>query len=73
MKKIPQIPGALPRGYNLDSLLTVEQFAIWQQVAESTARGALASMKGVVRRSREWVRIHPRTFLELTLKTKYPQ
>jgi hypothetical protein len=25
-------------------------------------------MKGVVRRSQKWVRIHPRTHLELTLK-----
>ncbi|MDE2106338.1 MAG: hypothetical protein KGL39_54465 [Patescibacteria group bacterium] len=67
-KKIPKIPGSLPRGYTLDSLLTVDQFAKWQQVADSTARSAMPTMKGVIRRSREWQRIHPRTYLELTLK-----
>jgi hypothetical protein len=70
VKPIRQLPGCLPKGFDLDSLLTVEQFAVWQQVAESTARAALASMNGVVRRSREWVRIHPRTYLELSLKRK---
>lgn len=70
---LQQQPGCLPSGFGLDSLLTVEQFAIWQQVSVATARAALPSMRGVVRRSREWQRIHPRTFLELTLKTKYPQ
>jgi hypothetical protein len=68
MKSTPQLPGTLPKGYDLDSLLTVAQFAVWQQVAESTARSALASCKGVIRRSREWVRIHPRTFLEGSVK-----
>jgi hypothetical protein len=64
----PQLPGCLPEGYSLDSLLSVEQFAIWQQVAETTARRHLFTMPGVVRRSRGWVRIHPRTFLEFSLK-----
>src|SRR6185503_3722845 len=26
-----QLPGCLPDGYTLDSLLTVEQFAVWRQ------------------------------------------
>lgn len=59
-----QIPGCLPKGYDLDSLLTVEQFAVWRQVKESTARAALAVTSGVIKRSREDVRIHPRTYLE---------
>ena len=66
-QKLYQIRGALPRGYDLDSLLTVEQFAAWQQVSAETARSALAGMKGVIRRSQKWVRIHPRSFLQLTL------
>jgi hypothetical protein len=59
-----QIPGCLPPGYSLDSLLTVPQFALWRQVAESTVRAALPITNGVVKFSREDIRIHPRTFLE---------
>jgi len=67
---IPQIPGCLPKGYDLDSLLTPEQFAAWQQLAESTVRGMIPSMAGVIKRTRENIRIHPRTFLETNLKRK---
>ena len=45
---IPQIPGCLPQGYDLDSLLTPEQFAVWRQLAESTVRAMLPTMKGVI-------------------------
>ncbi|MDE2106536.1 MAG: hypothetical protein KGL39_55490 [Patescibacteria group bacterium] len=65
-----QIPGCLPPGYSLDSLLTVSQFALWRQKDIETVRGELPTTKGVIRRTRKDVRIHPRTFLELTLKTK---
>jgi len=65
-----QLPGCLPLGYTLDSLLTVEQFAIWRQVAVSTARAALPITKGVIQRSREDVRIHPRSYLENSMKGK---
>ncbi len=67
-KPIKQIPGCLPRGYNLDSLLTPEQFAVWQQIAESTVRAMLPTMKGVITRTRKNIRIHPRTFLEMSVK-----
>ena len=67
-----QIPGCLPRGYDRDSLLTVEQFAIWRQTSIRTARAALPITKGVIRRSRQDVRIHPRGYLELSLKKRYP-
>ena len=66
---MPQRPGCLPEGYDLDSMLTITQFAVWQQVGVQTARAALAgSMKGVLKRSREWWRIHPRTFLDMNHK-----
>ena len=55
---------------NLDALLTVEQFAAWQQVPERNVRRRLASMPGVIRETRELVRIHPRTYLESRLKRK---
>lgn len=55
---------------NLDALLTPEQFARWQQVPVSTVRKRLSSMPGVIRESRECIRIHPRTYLAGRLKTK---
>lgn len=65
-----QVPGCLPAGYDMDSLLTVEQFARWRQVSPYTARTALPYTKGVIRRSREDVRIHPRSYVELSVKRK---
>ncbi|MEN6533335.1 MAG: hypothetical protein ABFD89_06710 [Bryobacteraceae bacterium] len=53
---------------NLDDLLTVEQFAAWRQEPVSLVRKRLAYMPGVVRESRENVRVHPRTYLEGMLK-----
>lgn len=70
MKTVPQIPGCLPKGFNPDSLLTVEQAAVWMQMAESTLRSRLAAMPGVIRESRESILIHPRTYLEIRLKGK---
>jgi hypothetical protein len=66
-----QLPGCLPCGFDLDSMLTVEQFAVWQGRSVSSARKSVAArMPGVVRESRECVRIHPRTYLEARLKRK---
>jgi hypothetical protein len=63
-----QIPGCLPQGYDQDSLLTVEQFALWRQLAVSTVRAMIPTMKGVLRRTREDVRIHVRTYLAANVK-----
>ena len=64
-----QTPGNLPEGATLDSMLTIEQFAIWQKRAESSVRKSVAAkMPGVVKESRECIRIHPRTYLESRLK-----
>jgi hypothetical protein len=63
-----QLPGCLPDGYNLDSLLTVSQFAIWRQKSEEAVRAELPSTKGVINRNRKDHRIHPRTYLELSVK-----
>jgi hypothetical protein len=66
--KIPvQAAGGLPAGCDLDALLTPEQFAAWQQVPLATVRKRLAGMAGVVRHSRQCVRIHPRTYLAANL------
>jgi len=68
-----QLPGNLPEGASLDSVLTVEQFAAWQQTPVATIRKKLAVMPGVIRESRKHVRIHPRTYLETRLKKgRYP-
>jgi hypothetical protein len=48
--------------------LTVEQFAVWRQVRESTVRAALENTPGLIKRSREDKRIHPRTYLEKSVK-----
>ena len=63
-----QNPGCLPRGYTLDSMLTVGQFATWQQKSVRWVRARLPIVPGVIRESRQHVRIHPRTYLELRLK-----
>lgn len=68
MTDIIQIPGQLPAGYTLDSLLTPSQFACWRQEPESTIRKRLAAMPGVIIESRKCIRIHPRTYLELRLR-----
>ena len=71
MKPASQIPGCLPKGFNLDSLLTIPQFAIWRQVAESTARNQIhTGLVPAIKHSRADIRIHPRTYLELSLKRK---
>ena len=62
------LPAAVFAPVNLDAQLTVEQFAAWQQVSERNVRRRLASMPGVIRESRELVRIHPRTYLDARLK-----
>ena len=54
--------------FNLDDLLTPEEFAAWQKTPLATVRKRLASMPGVVRESRQCVRIHPRTYLASRLK-----
>ena len=55
---------------DLDALMTVEQFAKWQQRSVASVRKSLAITPGVIRESRECIRIHPRTYLELRLKRK---
>lgn len=63
-----QIPGSLPRGFTLDSLLTVEQFAVWRQKAVETVRDELPTTAGVIKRTKKDQRIHPRTYLEQSMK-----
>jgi hypothetical protein len=68
MNSVPQPSGCLPAGFDMDSLLTVEQFAAWQQTPVKTVRKRLSWMPGVIRTSRKNIRVHPRTYLELSLK-----
>lgn len=53
---------------NLDDLLTVEQFAAWTQTPVATVRRRLSNLPGVIKESRESIRIHPRTYLDARLK-----
>lgn len=68
MRKISQIPGTLPKGYDLDSLLTVEQFAVWRQKEVHGVRDELPITKGVINTNRKDVRIHPRSYLDKSVK-----
>lgn len=65
---VPQIPGCLPEGYDENSLLTPEQFAVWTQISIRTVRNRLAITAGLVRRSRRDQRIHVKTYLTRSLK-----
>ncbi|HTV42595.1 MAG TPA: hypothetical protein VMF08_18665 [Candidatus Sulfotelmatobacter sp.] len=51
-------------------MLTVDQFAEWQQCSVRWVRMRLSILPGVIRESREHVRIHPRTYLEARLKNE---
>jgi hypothetical protein len=62
----------LPAGYTLDSLITLEQFAVWRQVAECTVRSRVPTMPGVIAESRLDIRVHPRTYLEAKLRRWRP-
>lgn len=58
-----QLPGCLPPGATLDSLISVEQFALWRGLAPRTAADFVrAGMPGVVR-DKAIMRVHPRTYL----------
>lgn len=59
-----QKPGCLPKGFNLDSMLTPDQFCVWQQVKRDWFKARIHTLPGVVAHSRKMVRIHPRTYLE---------
>jgi|GEM_PF-2827795 len=63
-----QLPGCLPEGYTLDSLLTVSQFAIWRQISPLTASRKFDVTAGAIKSGQVDRRIHPRTFLELSTK-----
>lgn len=65
-----QLPGCLPFGYGLDSMLTPEQFCIWQKVGRDWFAARKDKLPGVIWHSREMVRIHPRTYLEKSVKGK---
>lgn len=45
-------------------LMTVEEFAAWQRVPIRTVRRRLPTMPGVIKHSREWIRIHVPTYLD---------
>lgn len=68
MKSRTQLPGCLPPGFNTDSLLTPEQFCLWQQVKRSWFAYRKDKLPGVIEHTREMVRIHPRTYLEKAVK-----
>ena len=62
-------PLTTPKTINLDDLLTISQFADWRQISIETARNQIkAGIPGVIKHSKQDIRIHPRTYLEVSLK-----
>lgn len=60
----PQLPGCLPQGFGLDSLLTVEEFATFTGQSVRAVKDALPTMRGVLRGSKRMRRkIHVGTYL----------
>lgn len=68
LAKIPQRAGCLPEGYDENSFLTPEQFAVWKQLSIKTVRNRLPLIPGLVRNSRRDQRIHVKTHLAVALK-----
>lgn len=68
MDEIKQRRGCLPEGFDLDSMLTPEQFCIWQQVSRQWLTARKSSLPGVSIRGRNMVRIHPRTYIDRAVK-----
>jgi hypothetical protein len=62
-----QRPGTLPEGANIDSLISVPEFAVWRGVSEVTAADAVraGSVPGVDRQFPQRPRIHVRTYLAM--------
>lgn len=58
-----QLPGNLPDGFTLDSMLTLDQAATWLQVRAASLKRKARSIPGIsgVKHLR---RMHPRTYLE---------
>lgn len=65
-----QLPGCLPAGYSLDSLLTREEFCIWRRVSLEWLKPRVRILPGVVMESQKVFKIHPRSYLDKTVKGK---
>ena len=68
MNSPEQQRGCLPKGYDLDSMLTPDQFCAWQQVSREWFGSRIGILPGVIRESRKAIRIHPRTYLDESVK-----
>lgn len=55
----------------LDALLTPEQFCAWAGVSREWFASRVDRLPGVIRHSRQNIRIHPRTYLEQTTTRKH--
>lgn len=61
-----------PARLTIDDAHTPQQFAAWLQVSECWVRERLEKMPGVIRESREVVRIVPRYYIEGRVKGRKP-
>lgn len=68
MKTPKQIPGCLPKGYDRNSFLTIEQFCTWRRISERTFTSRRHSLPGVDQHSRTDVKIHVGTYLDKSVK-----
>lgn len=67
--KPKQLPGCLPKGYTLDSMLTPEQFCLWIGEGKRWWSARRNLLPGIIMESRQHYRIHPRTYLDKRLRT----
>lgn len=58
-------------GTDLDRPMTLPEFARWLGVEEGWVRKRLRILPGVIIESREMVRVHPRTYLDLRLRADF--
>jgi hypothetical protein len=65
-----QLPGCLPPGADLDTLLTREEFCIWQRRGRNWFAAWRRRLPGVIVHSKKNIRIHPRTYLDKAIGMK---
>jgi len=68
-----QLPGCLPEGYTLDSMLTFEQFCIWQGRSRHWLMERNYILPGAINIGDKLRRVHPRSYLEWNVEKPKPQ
>ncbi|MEI6197137.1 MAG: hypothetical protein WCS42_22705 [Verrucomicrobiota bacterium] len=71
MNTAPQVPGCLPNGFKDESILTLAQFAVWQQITLRKVRAmAMKGFRGLIVRGRKDKGVHIGTWKEFNIKRR---